>query len=259
MPELNLNRSKIQPDWIIPFKTTKEDAIKAYFNYVKEHYFAPDEFSIKENADKIKDVYIPVWLCDGKSSGSFEGDRLNSSSWREGDCICTQNIVYHFKRVGSVEFEKVPFYGCDIISKETLASLEPFDSTQCQPFDNSLLSGCQTAECDNLSDDQKREIEQRMDESFRSAIYATIGGTLSNEQTDKNTVITNVSCILLPIWILNIHAQGKLHTIAINGQTGRITGDIPSDNKKIITYATILGVVSSVIAFIIIYLVMKYL
>ena len=259
MPELNSNCCKFQPDWIIPFKTTKEDAVKAFSGYVKEHFFAPSEFSQKKNTGKITGVYIPAWLCDGKSSGSFEGDRRNLTSWREGDYICTKNIVYHLKREGSVEFENVPFYGSDLISKEAMASLEPFDFAECQPFDPSLLSGFQAAECDNLTENQKQEIVQRMEESFRSAVYDTFGGTLVNEQADKDTVITNIRCVLLPVWILNIQSQGKLHTIAINGQTGRLTGDIPSDNNKMVKFAAIIGVASSVIAFIIIYLVMKYL
>ena len=37
---------------------------------------------------------------------------------------------------------------------------------------------------------------------------------------------------LLPVWLLHVKWQNKLYTFAMNGQTGKFVGDLPSDKGK---------------------------
>ena len=37
---------------------------------------------------------------------------------------------------------------------------------------------------------------------------------------------------LYPVWILNVKWNGKNHTFAMNGQTGKFVGNIPTEDKK---------------------------
>ena len=37
----------------------------------------------------------------------------------------------------------------------------------------------------------------------------------------------------MPVWILNYNYKGKIHTFAMNGQTGKIVGKLPKSFGKI--------------------------
>ena len=255
----NRLEGRFQPELIIPFKKSKEDAIQAYNDYRKGKRFAPDEFGRKENIEKITGVYVPFWLYDGKSFGSFEGEKHVSTSWRNGDYIYTKTDISYIKRSGSVEFEKVPADGSKKFDDDTMDSIEPYDFSECQPFDYSFLSGFLAEKYDVSPDEDKSRVEQRMDQSFQSAIYSTIGSPLVNEKVNKTTIITGLHYALLPVWLLNTKIQNKIYTFAMNGQTGLIVGDIPVDHLKMAKFAAIRAAIISVITFIVIYLVTNFL
>ena len=37
---------------------------------------------------------------------------------------------------------------------------------------------------------------------------------------------------LMPVWLLNTNWNGQKYTFAMNGQTGKLVGDLPMDRKK---------------------------
>ncbi|MCI6866591.1 MAG: hypothetical protein MR871_01330, partial [Lachnospiraceae bacterium] len=41
-----------------------------------------------------------------------------------------------------------------------------------------------------------------------------------------------ITYALLPVWVLNTMYKGKLYTFAMNGQTGKFVGNLPSDKGK---------------------------
>ena len=43
---------------------------------------------------------------------------------------------------------------------------------------------------------------------------------------------TGVHYALLPVWMLNTRWNGKNYMFAMNGQTGRMVGDLPVDRKR---------------------------
>ena len=61
---------------------------------------------------------------------------------------------------------------------------------------------------------------------------------------------TNVNYVLLPVYLITAQFDGKTYTYAVNGQTGKIVGDLPSDKGKITKtfLGTALGVAAAVLA-----------
>ena len=41
-----------------------------------------------------------------------------------------------------------------------------------------------------------------------------------------------VTPVLMPVWLITTEKEGKTYTFAINGQTGKLTCDVPADTKK---------------------------
>ena len=60
-----------------------------------------------------------------------------------------------------------------------------------------------------------------------------------------------VKYCLLPVYILNTTYKGEKFTFAMNGQTGKMVGDLPVDKGAYAKYFGIIFIVVSAIAYII--------
>ena len=53
---------------------------------------------------------------------------------------------------------------------------------------------------------------------------------------------------MLPVWLLNIKYEGKMYTMAMNGQTGKFVGNVPISKRKVAAYwFSITAVISLII------------
>ena len=53
---------KKKPDYIIPFKITKEECKKIYINKIKNSLFAPKNMIETQEVEKIRGIYMPYWV-----------------------------------------------------------------------------------------------------------------------------------------------------------------------------------------------------
>ncbi len=228
---------EFKPAKIIPFKTTKEEAISAFKEFKKGKLFTPDNFNKEENIQKITGVYIPFWLynCSTNSDLDFNAERC--SRWRSGNYHYTKIDYYSIKRCGKINFNKVPVDGATKFDDNTMDSIEPFDYTDLTDFNLSYLSGFLSEKYDVSVDTASIRAKERIQNSIIQELKSTINGyhsvSLCHSNFDVNVDTTEY--VLLPVWMLNIKYQENLYLFAMNGQTGKIIGDIPVDNKKFFT------------------------
>ena len=57
--------------------------------------------------------------------------------------------------------------------------------------------------------------------------------------------------VLFPVWMLNIKYKDKIYTFAMNGQTGKLIGDIPIDKTKAILLWLGVFIITFIVAFLI--------
>lgn len=58
------------------------------------------------------------------------------------------------------------------------------------------------------------------------------------------------SYVLLPVWVLTYRGRNNtMYYFAMNGQTGKVCGKLPVDNKKLFLVSLLLGLIIFVIAF----------
>ena len=84
-------------------------------------------------------------------------------------------------------------------------------------------------------------IKKSTEEEFRKTV--TGYSTVTTENTYINLQNAQAKYALYPVWMLNTQWNGKKYTFAMNGQTGKMVGDLPCDNKKywLLTIAFIAG------------------
>lgn len=223
-------KDDLQPDYVIPFKLTKEKAIAALAKHYKKCPLLPKTFRTSNTLEKIQGVYVPFWLYDGKVSGSFRFDAVRVHTHRQGDWVITEKEHFDVARSGSIAFEKVPVDASSKMPDDYMDSIEPFDYTELKPFASSYLSGFLADKYDVSVADSNSRADQRCINTLEQSMQDTVLGFQQCHVRSRNVQLERgkVHYALLPVWMLNVKWKDQSYLLAINGQTGRTVGSLPA-------------------------------
>ena len=219
----------LKPKFVIPFKTTKEEAVKNFLKFKRGKPFAPKEFGQKEQIEKLTGVYIPFWLYDAEAEGKISATGTKIHTWRMGNYRYTKTDIYHIRRGGNAKFEKIPVDGATKFDDDTMDSIEPFFYNDMKEFSIGYLSGFLAEKYDVDSEEAYKRAELRIENALKDYFQKDIIGytTISFEDSNVSEKILNSEYVLLPVWMLNIKYKDKNHLFAMNGQTGKMVGNVP--------------------------------
>ena len=141
----------------------------------------------------------------------------------------------------------IPVDGSVRFNDAVMNSIEPFNYDDLTKFSYSYLSGFLAEKYDVEKDEAKKITIDRakttclndLETKVRSSGYNSF--IPSNKETNIDEEV--IDYVLLPVWMLNIKYNEKLYTFAMNGQTGKMIGDIPYSKKKAVLFWLILFVV----------------
>ena len=130
-------------------------------------------------------------------------------------------------------------------------AIEPYDYRAFQPFSTAYLPGYMADKYDEDADTCQARAHSRMQNSVSSELSASITGYSSVSTLSENISIdyTAKHYALLPVWMLHTKWNGKDFLFAMNGQTGKLVGDLPTDMGKFwAIFAAIAAPVSAIAA-----------
>ena len=98
-------------------------------------------------------------------------------------------------------------------------------------FRTAYLSGYLADKYDVDAETSIERANERIRNSTEAAFMKTITGYDSVHTESTNIALQNGSAkyALYPVWLLNTKWNGKTYTFAMNGQTGKLVGDLPLD------------------------------
>ena len=226
----------LKPDYVLPFQLSKEDAIKA----LKKHYLKkpllPSTFSKANHLEEIKGVYVPFWMYDGEASGSAQFHATQVHTYTSGDYEITETSHYDVRRAGSLGFEKIPVDASSKMPDDYMDSIEPYDYSALKPFSTAYLPGFLADKYDVSVEDSRERADKRCVGSLICALQGTVSGYTTCNETSRNIHLKRgkVQYALLPVWLLNTKWEGKDFLFAMNGQTGKLVGNLPVSTKRVI-------------------------
>lgn len=238
---------EFSPSKIIPFTKTKEDAIEAFKKVGKNKILMPKEFTLPKNIEELTGIYIPFWLYTGKIKSKIVGKGNKVRTWSTSDYIYTETDVYSIERNGEFKFNNIPVDGSVRFNDAIMNSIEPFDYKELSDFDASYLSGFLAEKYDVEANEAKKiSIDRAMETCYNDLCNAVNFSSFVPEDKSSEVIEEKINYVLLPVWMVNIKYNEKLYTFAMNGQTGKMIGDIPYSKKK----AFILWVIIFIISFV---------
>lgn len=231
-----------KPDYVIPFRVEKQAAIAALKAHYKGKPLLPKAFAAENHLQEIKGVYVPFWLFNGEAEANvtFEATRSRVHQTRDERIITTDH--YQVGRSGSVAFQRVPVDGSSKMPDEHMDAIEPFDYGDLQPFSLGYLPGYLADKYDVGEADSAARAEERCRNSAVDAMRDSVVGyeSCSVRHADVRIRREKAGYALLPVWMLNTRWKDKNYLFAMNGQTGRLIGDLPVSWGKLIVWFAVI-------------------
>ncbi|MBP3697029.1 MAG: hypothetical protein J6J45_05735 [Clostridia bacterium] len=233
----------LRPDLVIPFKLDKKAAKEALKKHYQGKKFVPKGFFDDNKLEEIKGVYVPHWLftCDAVADASYKARIVRE--WSDEDYDYTETSHYDVYRSCNISFDNVPVDGSSKMPDDLMESIEPFDISQAVDFNVAYLAGYLADKYDVSVDDCVERANERIKQSADNALAATVTGYDSFDTTcvEMNVASGIYKYALYPVWLLTTKWEGKQYTFAMNGQTGKFVGNIPTDKKAVTKASLLLG------------------
>ena len=234
----------LKPDYIIPFTLDKKAAVAALKEYYRGKKLLPRAFDDQNHIEEIKGVYVPFWLFNGEADVDIQFAATRVRSHISGDKEITETDHFAVRRAGSVSFSRIPVDASSKMPDAHMDAIEPFDYSALKPFSMAYMPGFLA----DVYDVEARDCEARADEraanTAEEIIADTVSGYSSCVPTGKSIRLRRgeVNYALLPVWLLSTRWNGRNFLFAMNGQTGKLIGDLPVSAERYWSWFARIGI-----------------
>lgn len=237
-----------RPDYVIPFKVDKKQAVNAFKEYYKGRKLLPSSFESQNHIEEIKGVYVPFWMFSGRIEGSAQYEAYEEDKRRVGDEEIVTRKYYDVHREGEMSFEKIPVDASTKMPDDLMDSIEPFDYKEMRPFAMEYMPGFLANKYDVAKEESRKRADDRARQSFRSALRNSVKNynnvTVKSQSEEIHPEKAEYG--MLPVWLLSTNFEDKNYLFAMNGQSGKMIGDLPVSKFKLAAW--VIGVFAAVFA-----------
>lgn len=248
----------VKPEWIVPFKITREQAQQQFNDYFKGKRLLPNLFLEGRNRiSEMRKLYVPYWLfgCDAEADILYDAQKVHRE--RRGDWEITRTEHYIAHRRGRMRFENIPVDGSVKLDDKITESIEPYDMSDAIPFQPAVLAGAMADHADADQTECEQRAVERVEHSVSDAIRETVSGYDMVTERGKSICTSDGTAVaaLMPVWLMTTVKENKTYTFAVNGQTGALTCDVPTNKKKAVLwgggiFAVLFALIAAVLAMI---------
>ena len=221
----------LKPDYVIPFKLDKNAAKAALQKHYGGKKLLPKAFKDQNHIDEVKGVYVPFWLFDTDADARIRYRATMLRHWEDSNYEYTETSYYSVFRGGSIGFERVPVDGSTKMEDDLMESIEPYNFAEAVDFHTAYLAGYLADKYDVTAEESIERANERIKHSTEREFAKTVEGYHTVEPESTSIRLNNGSAkyALYPVWLLNTTWNGQKFTFAMNGQTGKLVGDLPLD------------------------------
>lgn len=220
-----------EPDVMIPFQIKGDQARQMLENFCRGKRLLPKNFRDSSYLKNLKGYYVPYWLFDCDASAEMSFNATRTRAWSDSEYDYLETSYYLVNRAGGMEFYHVPVDGSTEMDDDTTESIEPFDYGALTEFNPAYLAGYETDKYDVDAKAAEGRAKERLYRSAEQVMRGTVSGydtvTVKHRYLDAKN--GKVHYALLPVWMFETVYNGKKYQFAINGQTGKMVGELPVD------------------------------
>ena len=221
---------QLKPGYIIPFSKTKDDCKREYKKMMSHALFAPKELKDEKYIDGFRGIYMPYWTYYIAQQGPV--CLKGSKSHRRGDYIYTD----HYDITGDVNchYKGLSYDASSSFDDSLSGAIAPYDVKNMKAFTPSFLSGFYADTADVASDVYRTEARNiAVDETYNYIKKTARLGSVSLDSYQGNmerrlgTRVASEDRAMFPVWFLSYRNKDRVAYATVNGQTGKVTADLP--------------------------------
>ncbi len=229
-------QAPIRPGSVLPFKVAESKVREEIRRWYGSHFWAKSDVGDKALTDTLHGLYVPYWTFDAHAECPWDAQAGYYYTTTDSQGRTQQEVRWEFVS-GHVshDFDDVLVPASKGIHPGLLEGLAPFPTTtDLVPYDAGYLSGWVVEQYQIDLVQAAEDSRERMTQRLRDLCIQQIPGNTHrglrmepafSEQTFKHT--------LLPVWLLSYTYGTKTYQVAVNGATGKITGEYPLSWVKI--------------------------
>lgn len=236
-------RKEWKPDTVVPFKITKEQCKELYVKEVRKNPFIGGKYR-NPDAEGFRGIYMPYWNYRAKVNGPFSIRGVSPREHYKGNTY----HIYHYDIRSNTDYALDGFsHDASATFDDDLSeSLAPFKPEGAVEFAPAYLSGfyAETGNVDphEYDNEIKKEIMTDAETVYTKspAIDMTLRKnklTLSSAKNKIPAEISSVSRTMNPVWFMSNRNGDSITYAAVNGQTGKVSADLPLSPLRILIAA----------------------
>ena len=224
----------MRPNGIIPFKIAKADLKKHLDDFYKDKKLLPKNFFSESKMETVTGIYVPFWLFSGGIGGRFDYKCTKVKSYVSGDYRVTETDYYDVTRDGGVTFSDIPLDASEKINDDLMDSILPYDFSEVKDFNYQYLAGFAADRFDVPGKSLQTRAQKRMEDTTKNLAESKVKSQYTSTKLlgcNLSATNVNVRYILLPVYTFSIKVGERTYGFAVNGQTGKVVGELPIDKK----------------------------
>ena len=193
----------------------------------------PKEIKNKLTPENIRGIYVPYWLVNAD---------FTEADWIKGKVKKGKSSeTRYYSRAGELTFKNVPVDGSRILNDDTSRKLEPFYIEDATEFDEDYLNGFYSNTSDLSFYDLRKSAADRCHALYAEDVVKTV-----NDGARELKILDSIYHIdihddpiymMMPVWFFTFKHDGIPYTVLVNGQTGKVVGTMPWQNKRVMAIA----------------------
>jgi len=192
-------------------------------------WFIPDDLKKLARTSRLRPAYYPFWTFDGALQMDWTC-RVNEGSSRNPQWGTRQGVETEM-------FDDVLVPGLRSMLARELSRVEPFRLKELVEFKPEILAGWKALTYDLPLADASLKAREKVARRVRRELYNRV--LVGYQKQDLRSGAMSWSgmtfkLVLLPLWVGTYHYRGKRYRLLINGQTGKVGGEKPTDTVKVV-------------------------
>ncbi|HEX9794932.1 MAG TPA: zinc ribbon domain-containing protein [Planctomycetota bacterium] len=250
------NRNAIRPESVVPLDVGARQVEVSFRQWAKGLWFRPNALK-HAHTTKAVGVYVPFWTFDCRVHSDWSADAGHYYYVTVPYMVVVngkpQMRMRQERRVRWVPAwgQRDDAYDDELVNaskglpRALLARLGGFDTQQLVPYRPEYLAGWRAEEYQLDLHSGWEQGQAAVEDSQRARCSGDVPG-----DTQRNLRVHNLVAdvrwkhVLLPVWSLQYPLGGKIYTVLVNGQSGRIAGEAPYSWNKILGLVLAVAVVA---------------